>query len=127
MVLRLPATPAISLVQSLLIQLDRILEEGLEARWERHRRLRELTRRWAADRGFSLCVPEEHASVTVTTLAGPRGWDLNAMNQRLAAAGMAVGSGYGKEKGKSFRIGHLGELRAEDLQRLFKVIESVPA
>ncbi len=119
-----PATPAIPLVQSLLIQLDRILEEGLEARWERHRHLRDLTRRWAVDRGFALCVPDEHASVTVTTLAGPRGWDLPAMNQRLAAAGMAVGSGYGKEKGKSFRIGHLGELRADDLQRLFAVIQS---
>ena len=119
-----PATPAISLVQSLLVQLDRILEEGLETRWARHRDLRDLTRRWAVDRGFALCVPDEHASVTVTTLAGPPGWNLEAMNQRLAAADMAVGSGYGKEKGKSFRIGHLGELRADDLQRLFEVIES---
>ena len=119
-----PATPAISLVQSLLIQLDRILDEGLEARWQRHRGLRDLTRNWALDHGFSLCVPDEHASVTVTTLAGPRGWDLDAMNQRLAAAGMAVGSGYGKEKGKSFRIGHMGELRVDDLQRLFAVIEA---
>ena len=119
-----PATPAISLVQSLLVQLDRILEEGLEARWERHRNLRDLTRSWAVDRDFALLVPDEHASMTVTTLAGPRDWDLNAMNQRLAAAGLAVGSGYGKEKGKSFRIGHLGELRTDDLQRLFAVIES---
>jgi aspartate aminotransferase-like enzyme len=49
-------TPAVSILYALDRQLDRIVEEGMEARWERHRELQRLTAGWAeaAKKGFTI-------------------------------------------------------------------------
>lgn len=118
-----PATPAISLMRALSLQLDYIFAEGLEARFERHERLAEKTRQWALGRGFGLAAAEGYRSPTVTTVENTLGVDIGALNATLAAEGMELSDGYGSLKGKNFRIAHMGEVTEGDMDRLFTAIE----
>ena len=67
-----PATPATSLINALDFQLDRILEEGIEARFDRHAAMAARVHTWALERGFGLFAAEGYRSKTVTTVANTR-------------------------------------------------------
>ena len=119
-----PATPAISLLRALSVQLDRIFAEGLEARYARHAFCGQLSRDWAAANGFGLMAERGYESDTVTTVENRRGVDVGALNRFLGERGMQIADGYGTYKGKAFRIGHMGEVWPSDLERLFAAIEA---
>ncbi len=120
----IPATPAISLMRALQVQLDRIIAEGLAQRWQRHTALRDHARRLARAHGFTLMVDDTYASPTVTTLKGAPGFDVNGLIDFLKQADLILSHGYGPQKGKSMRIGHMGEMQPADLDRLFAAIGS---
>ncbi len=113
-----PATPAISLLYALDMQLDAILAEGLEARWARHLAMRDLVVRWAKARGFQLFAEEAYASPTVTTIVNAHGLVVKDLNAFLRQRGMVVSNGYGKLKDKCFRIGHMGDWQTTDIEEL---------
>ena len=117
-----PATPAISLLRALGVQLDRIFAEGLDARYARHAFCAQMSRAWAADTGFGLMAEAGYESDTVTTVANSPGLDIGALNRFLDAREMQIANGYGPYKGKAFRIGHMGEVWPSDLARLFAAI-----
>jgi predicted phosphoserine aminotransferase len=118
-----PATPNISLLYATDAQLDYMLAEGLENRFARHARMAEMTRTWAAGAGFALFSEEGYHSPTVTTVANSRNVDVKAMNKYLKSQGMTLSDGYGKLKGKTFRIAHMGDLMPEHMQELFDAID----
>ncbi len=118
-------TPAIPLFYALDRQLDRILAEGMEARWARHERLRRRTAEWAAARGFAFAAAESARSLTVSCLRPPQGVDPQELVKRLAARGWIVGGGYGDWKPTTFRIGHMGEVGDGDLEALLAQIDEV--
>ncbi len=118
-----PATPAISLMQALSVQLDRIYAEGVEARFARHHRLAAHTRAWAVANGLGLMAEEGYASPTVSTIANSYGWEIDALNAFLAEREMELSDGYGEYKGKAIRIAHMGECWDADLERLLAAIE----
>ncbi|MEX1248660.1 MAG: alanine--glyoxylate aminotransferase family protein [Anaerolineales bacterium] len=118
-----PATPAISLVYALDMQLQRMLKEGLEARFARHAAMAELAQKWALERGLQLYAPEGYRSKTVTTIDNTRGIDVGKLNAFLGERGMRIANGYGPLKGKTFRIGHMGELGLSDVEELLSVMD----
>ncbi len=118
-----PATPATSLINALDYQLDRILAEGIEARFARHATMAERVQSWALDRGFDLLAPEGYRSKTVTTVANTREIDFAALNVFLLERGMRIANGYGALKGKTFRIAHMGELTLDDIESLLAAID----
>jgi aspartate aminotransferase-like enzyme len=120
-------TPAISLYYALDVQLDRMLAEGMEARWERHRRLYERTAEWAAARGFTFASAAGARSLTVSCLRPPAGLDPQALVKHLAGRGWTIGGGYGDWKPTTFRIGHMGEVRESDLEALLGEIDQAAA
>lgn len=117
-----PTTPAVSLIYALDLQLQRILEEGLEERFERHLRLAQHTRAWAAGQGFGLYAPQGYRSPTITTVENLPGINLADLTTYLKKRGMVVASGYGPLKPSTFRIGHMGELDPENLENLLAAI-----
>lgn len=119
-----PATPAISLMRSLSVQLDRIFAEGLDVRFARHAHLAERTQRWAIANGFKLMAEEGYRSHTLTTVTNTRGISVKHLNAYLARHDMEISNGYGDYKDKAFRIAHMGEVQEEDLDRLFAAIEN---
>ena len=119
-----PATPAISLINALDVQLDRILAEGLENRWARHEASMQLTHAWARKHGFDLFPEPGYESRTVTCVANTRDIDVPAMIAFAQEHGMIIGNGYGALKNRTFRIAHMGELGPDDMNALFDVLDA---
>jgi aspartate aminotransferase-like enzyme len=118
-----PATPATSLINALDFQLDRILAEGLEARFDRHAAMATRVQTWALERGFGLFAPEGYRSKTVTTVVNTREINFAELNAFLVARDMRLANGYGALKGKTFRIAHMGELTLDDIENLLAAID----
>ncbi len=119
-----PATPAISLLYALDVQLDRIFTEGLENRWARHAHMAQMVQTWAREHGFDLFAEEGYRSRTVTTIVNTREWDIPALNAFLLERGMRIANGYGPLKHKTFRIAHMGETQPQNLEALFEALEA---
>ncbi len=117
-----PATPAISLLHALEIQLKRILEEGMPAREARHERMAGIVHAWAEER-FDLFAAEGYRSRTVTAIRNTREVDIPALNAYLAEHDMILANGYGPLKNQTFRIGHMGETQPSDIEQLLTHID----
>ncbi len=122
-----PATPALSLIFALDKQLDRILAEGVEARFARHAAMARQVHRWAEARGMDIFAPAGYRSKTVTTVHNRHGWDIGALNAFLLQRGMRLANGYGPLKNKTFRIAHMGEIVPDDLAALFQALDEYAA
>ena len=113
-----PSTPCEALMDALDYQLNYILhEEGLEKRFERHKKLANITRKWA-NKHFELFPKEKDASNTVTCIKNTRGTDLDKLKSDLSEKGYLFDAGYRglREKGIStFRIPHMGDRTKEEL------------
>ncbi|MDY6965115.1 MAG: aminotransferase class V-fold PLP-dependent enzyme [Halobacteriota archaeon] len=124
--LQTPSTPCEALLDALDYQLEYILqEEGLEERFERHKRLALITRKWAKEH-FELFPDEKDASNTVSCIRNTEELDLDLLKSDLAGKGYLFDSGYRglREKGIStFRIPHMGDRREEELVGYLKDIE----
>lgn len=113
-----PTTPPVALMFAADRQLDDILAEGMEARWARHGRLRDRTHEWLLAHGFGLYAQAGHRSPTVTAVDNTRGIDVDAMEAFMAGRGFAMDKGYGKIRGQTFRIAHMGDMHAEELNEI---------
>jgi len=118
-----PATPAISLIYALECQMDRILEEGLQNRFDRHTAMAHRVQNWALSTGFGLFAAPGYRSQTVTTVENTHNIDITALNQYLGLRDMQIANGYGTLKNKTFRIAHMGELVLKDIDILLKAID----
>jgi aspartate aminotransferase-like enzyme len=117
-----PATPCVPLVYALSRQLDRIAAETMEGRWARHKEMHGMVHEWAADKGFSFLVREGYRSPTVSAMKNS-GREVTDLIAKAKAVGFTLGNGYGKLKGETFRIGHMGDHPPARLARLLAVLE----
>jgi aspartate aminotransferase-like enzyme len=120
-----PSTPCISQIYAMDLQLDRMLNEGLEKRWARHHELAEYVRHWVLSHGFELFPEPAFCSQTLTCARNTRGIDLAGLKKKLAEHGFAFDDGYGKIKGTTFRIAHMGDMTRVDLDELFSAILTI--
>jgi aspartate aminotransferase-like enzyme len=118
------ATPSLSHMFAMNYQLDRILAEGLEQRWARHKEMAEYTRAWAA-KHFALYPDPKHASQTLTTITNTTNIPVKGLNDALGKMGMQISNGYGDLKEKTFRIAHMGELTMKDIKEVTAAIETI--
>lgn len=118
-----PATPAVSLIFALNVQLDRMLEEGLEARYARHAGMAAHVQRWA-EQVLEPFAAAGFRSNTVTTIRNTLELDVPDLISYLAKRDMIIANGYGSLKNETFRIAHMGETRLPDMERLLKAIEA---
>ena len=112
-----PATPAVSLVNALNVQMDRILAEGIENRFARHTEMAAFVQNWACQY-FGLYADENYLSPTVTNIHNTRGISVVGLNKELAERGAMISNGYGPLKETCFRIAHMGDIQVADLQWL---------
>ncbi|MEY2879641.1 MAG: hypothetical protein RLZZ15_2021 [Verrucomicrobiota bacterium] len=105
-----PSTPVISLFYALRSKLDDIKAEGLETRYARHARLNKTVRDRVFAHGFTLFPKAGYGSVTLNCFANNLGYDLAALNKTLKSKHqLVIDGGYGKLKGKTFRISNMGD------------------
>lgn len=125
-----PATPAISLLYALEVQLSRIAEEGMETRWTRHLAMQAKTFEWIAemqeaDVGVDVFAQEGARSPTVTCVTMPAGVEAPDVVKQLKTRGWVIGGGYGKLKPTTIRIGHMGDHTTEELEALLTELGEV--
>ncbi len=119
-----PTTPPISLMFAADKQLDDVLVEGIENRVARHEKMAAMTREWVERAGFKMFSEDGFHSPTVTTVINTRGIDVKALNKFLRQNHlMEISSGYGKLKGETFRIAHMGDVQPTDMEQLFAAMD----
>jgi alanine-glyoxylate transaminase / serine-glyoxylate transaminase / serine-pyruvate transaminase len=103
-------TPPITLIYALREALRAVLEEGLEARWERHRENQQALIAGLEAMGLELLVsnPADRL-VTVTAINIPAGIeDGKVRKQLLDEFDIEIAGGLGPLKGKIWRVGLMG-------------------
>ncbi|HXA77392.1 MAG TPA: alanine--glyoxylate aminotransferase family protein [Candidatus Acidoferrales bacterium] len=103
-------TPPITLIYAMREALRAVLEEGLEARWERHARNQQALIAGVEAMGLELFVPNAaDRLVTVTAIKIPAGLeDANVRRQLLDEFDIEIAGGLGPIKGKIWRVGLMG-------------------
>ncbi len=102
-------TAPISANYSLFEALSIVAEEGLEARWARHRRNAELLWQGLESLDLTLHVPIAYRLPTLTTVRVPDGVDETQLRMRLLNEyNIEIGGGLGELKGRVWRIGLMG-------------------
>jgi|Deesub1362B_J571_1020462.scaffolds.fasta_scaffold06361_2 predicted phosphoserine aminotransferase len=120
-----PSTPAISLLYAMDYQLDRMLKEGMDTRFERHKKMADKVREWALNKGFELFPEKGYESNTVTVIKNNKNIDVQKLVNGLKERGFTIANGYGKLKNITFRIGHMGDLTLEEIDELLKNIDEL--
>jgi aspartate aminotransferase-like enzyme len=120
-----PSTPSIPHMYGLKYILAKIQEEGLENRWQRHRDNAKFTRSWALGKGQSLFPEKGYESDTITCIQNDAEWDINYISDKLLEKGFRMDRGYGKLKGKAFRIAHMGNILRSDLKEYLNYFDEV--
>ena len=113
-------TAPISMFYALREALMVIAEEGIENRWERHRRCHRAFVKGIEAMGLRMHVPEAHRIATLNTVCVPEGVDEGKIRKRLLEGpGIEIAGGFGPLAGKVFRIGVMGPLATEDNVQFF--------
>jgi len=120
-----PSTPATNLLFGLRESIAMLNEEGLSRVFARHCRFGEATRRAVRAWGLELvCLDQTAFSSSLTAVLMPEGHDADQLRAVvLERFDTSLGTGLGKLKGRSFRIGHLGDFNDPMLVGTLGVIE----
>ncbi len=119
-----PSTPVIPLIFALRSKLEDIFAEGVEARYARHEKLNGLVHAWIDKYGLETLPPREFASKSLSCIKNRHEWDLPAINAHLKTHfNCVIDGGYGKIKGKTFRISNMGDETEETMTELLKNLD----
>lgn len=101
-----------------------IVEEGLEARWNRHTQAHETLVRGLNALGLELFTPAQHRASTINVIRVPEGVDEAKVRARLLERGVEMGGGLGTLAGKVWRVGVMGyNAQPERVNRFLGALE----
>ncbi len=109
-------------MNALVKQLDDMLETGMENRYSSILQMAEKVRSWAEE-NFSLFAEEGYRSPTLTCVKNTKDINVSDLLDKLKKKGYIIGNGYGKLKGDTFRIAHMGDLKLDDIEMLLQTID----
>ncbi|MBS1272077.1 MAG: Serine-pyruvate aminotransferase [Candidatus Marinimicrobia bacterium] len=122
-----PSTPSLPHMYGLQRQLDRIGDEGLLNRFDRHKSMAARTREWALNHGFDIFAEEPYQSHTLTCIENTLDVDIAELSSQLLERGFRISNGYGPLKGKTFRIAHMADTQPDDLEELLGQLDEILA
>jgi alanine-glyoxylate transaminase / serine-glyoxylate transaminase / serine-pyruvate transaminase len=117
-------TAPINMIYGLAEALRIVQEEGLEARWQRHRRAHEALRAALAELGLERLAPDGEELWPLLAVRLPEGVDDAAIRGPLLTEhGIEISGGLGPLAGRAWRIGVMGEgARLEPQERLVRLL-----
>ena len=119
-----PTTPSIGHIYALQSKLEDIFEEGLEKRYARHARTNELVHDWVRRAGFDFFAPEGFRSKTLTCVKNSRNIDVAKLVRDLRQKHhLVIDGGYGKLKGRTFRLSNMGDETEETVGHLLGCLD----
>ena len=123
-----PFTPALPLLYAYREALRIILEEGLQARFKRHKICSDALYAGLSAIGLSPFAKEEDRSITIIALNYLDGLEDKTFRNTLAQKfRVLVAGGFGNLKGKVFRVGCMGEVNRYHVMRTISAISSTLA
>jgi aspartate aminotransferase-like enzyme len=119
-----PSTPCISLIYGLQHQLNKMLSEGLDNRFARHSKLNGMVHDWVRKHGFDFFAAEGYRSKALTCVKNKDGFDVAAFVSLLKKKhNLVIDGGYGKIKGKTFRISNMGDESEASITELIAALD----
>jgi len=119
-----PTTPSVAHIHALQSKLDDIFAEGLEARYRRHARTNALVHDWVKRHGFDFFADGAFRSRTLTCVRNSRGVDVAKLVHDLREKHhLVIDGGYGKLKGKTFRLSNMGDETEETVSHLLSSLD----
>jgi len=119
-------TAPISAIYGFHEALRLVLEEGLEARWTRHRAAHDRFSKGLERLGLTLYTPAAHRMPQLSVINIPPGVDGTRVRRRLLDLGIEIAGGFGPLKDKTWRVGLMGyNARPEPVDRLLGALEQV--
>jgi aspartate aminotransferase-like enzyme len=121
-----PSTPSIGHIFALQSKLDEIFEEGLEQRYARHAATNALVHAWVKRAGFDFFAEENFHSKTLTCVRNNKSIDVANLAKRLREKHrLIIDGGYGKLRGKTFRLSNMGDETEETVSHLIACLDDV--
>ncbi len=119
-------TPAVNLVAALNVSLGMILEEGMDARFQRHALISRACKAAITALGLGqVPASEEMAATTMTAPRFPAGVAGPEVLAKVKAAGVVLAGGlHPVIKSEYFRIGHMGAVSQGDVLATIGAVES---
>jgi aspartate aminotransferase-like enzyme len=123
-----PGTPPVHTMLQVAEALRMMHEEGLDRVFQRHEEMAAAVRSGADALGLSLQCPRLGAyAATVTAIALPAGVSPHAVRDRMRSRGIETAEALGPHGDSAFRIGHMGDIRMEDVERTLAALKDVLA
>jgi aspartate aminotransferase-like enzyme len=121
-----PSTASIGHMHALQSKLDEIFDEGLEARFARHERTNALVHDWVRRTGFEFFAEEGFRSKTLTCVKNNKEINVLELAKKLREKHhLVIDPGYGKIRGKTFRLSNMGDETEETVAHLLRCLDDV--
>jgi len=110
-----PTTQPTNVVEALLVSLTRIMEEGVEANFQRHLHAAQSVRAGLRRLGFEMFTPDAYSSPLITAVRGLPGMDVEDLRRYLIEEWQVmVSGGLDELRGKIFRVAHIGKAVSQE-------------
>jgi len=123
------STPCVNEIRAFNEGTKIILEEGLEVRFQRHRKTAKAIRAALSDLGFSFYTENEFLSNTLSVVKYPPGVEDKLFRSEFFNHGIVVAGGLGPTAGSVFRMGHMGNISKSQIlfaiEALEKTLDSI--
>jgi len=116
-------TPSTSHIFALNKQLEKIEKEKMINREKRHYQLSKLCRSLGKSKGLEIFSEKGFEAPTLTCFKNTLNLNTNALLKFLDSRGFTISGGYGPLKGKTIRIGHMGDYKLKDIKLLFDAFD----
>ena len=118
------ATPAVNLVWALKEATKLIADEGVAARYERHKKNAAAVHKALEAIGLKILAEPDCRATTLCNVMYPEGVVDMEFRTAMIAENVIVAGGLGAYMGKAFRIGHMGNITKEDMTQMLSAIEA---
>ncbi len=121
-----PGTTPVHLVMQVTAALRLLHEEGLDRAIDRHRGMAQRTQSGITALGLSLqCPALAERATTLTSIALPLDIVPSDVRNGLKSRGILTAAGLGTYQSTAFRIGHMGDIRMDDIERTLAALAEV--
>jgi aspartate aminotransferase-like enzyme len=100
-----------------------IVEEGLQARHDRHRKNAQAVAKALESIGLRILAKPGNRAGTLSNVIYPDGVDDMKFRSTMIQEGVIVAGALGAYAGKAFRIGHMGNIDMADMVNMLSAVE----
>lgn len=118
------STPCVNEIRAFTESTKIILEEGMEARFIRHKKIASAFRAAFSELGFSFFTSDPFLSDTLSVVVYPEGIEDLSFRKTFFENGVVVAGGLADSAGKVFRMGHMGNLSVSQVFFALEALET---